>query len=404
MTRNEMLVDMNKKTRSLFVTPWVRSLLPDIIPAFEAVDQRYLESPRRFLDEISDSIFVFKSLAGGTEVTCSLLYDDRSKNDEILLIFAPFSDVEPKSPAKELYRYIHLDNPDILDKQKAKPNGWNQATKSKVVFELIAALGQGMPVLTIFSPVPPAAYFGKERKAFRSGDFSPATRIATEALFHAQTLLHGSNGETQVDKLHTYGASLGASNNVGASRGLAETSDRHQVLTVTAQELIMGPQSLVQLADGFLFRNTVGDPPSLGPLSRLHPRILEPALRRAIDAHGNELTMFPRIINAMLKLSYLSGLTHPRKIAGDVENLLDRGIPVTVAVAKNSRLTHQTPSYLPQSEENLRLITVTGHDQRVGHLIDEHTALTAAVIALGIQKARKKSVETARIRSSEPIH
>jgi hypothetical protein len=60
-------------------------------------------------------------------------------------------------------------------------------------------------------------------------------------------------------------------------------------------------------------------------------------------------------------------------------------VNLLVALAENSSLTHQTPAYLPNSGE--RLIQIQGErGQKIGHLADEHVALSGLVVALNIAK------------------
>lgn len=331
-------------------------------------------------------MFKFESTEG-SEVACSLIHGPDSKSDEVLVIFAPFADRDPKSSAYKLGEYITADSPGgILSKEKFAPNSWNQTTKSAAIFELLGALGKNVPVLTIYGPVPSHVYSPKERKQFRQGDFSPAGRLAQEAIAQAQARLHGADSETQIGTVHISGASLGASNGIGAAAS-KELAEHFDIATVTAQELILGPKSLPDLAKRFTVKSIVGEP-SDETVSQDSPKIQETAMRKTVDKYGSELVgMNARMIQGMSKRSYMKGLTKPEATVQAVERLLDNNVDLLVALAENSGLTHQTASYLPQGGE--KLVTIKGENgQKIGHLADEYVALSALVTALNIKRPR----------------
>jgi hypothetical protein len=377
------------KTRAVLLDPQIEATLPNIDLAFARADEAFVDNPEEYLARLQNSIFEFKS-GTGAEVACSLIYGPESRQDELLVIFAPFSDSAPKSTAQELSEYITADFKGgiggMITKEKVGPNSWNQTTKSAVIFELLEALGKGVPVLTIYSPIPTKAYSSSERDSIKQGDFSPSARLAEEAVAEAQVRLHGKTSETQIDKLRLGGASLGASNALGAGSGLLKKD--YDVRSVYAQELIMGPESVPDLARRFTVGQYVGEAaeeksPSSGKV------IEEPALRKAIDRHGSELIgTNVRMVRGM-KPTYMEGLTKPEKTVRAVENLLNHNVDVLVALAKNSALTHQTRNFLPYSGE--RVVSIVGNGDRIGHLADEHVALSALVAVLSI--ARRKSIQ-----------
>lgn len=385
-TPSQILVDTEKDSRSVVMTPGLIQAVPNLQTAFLETDSRYQESPYNYLDRMHASVFRFNQ--NGQEVACSLIYDsETSKKDEILVMFAPFSDGPPETSAATMHRYINAHEAGLADKEKAKPNTWNQTTKSAVVHDLLAALGEGMPVLTIYSPVPPKAYSRAERKSIRQGDISPVARTAIGALSHAQQILHGAGSETRLDTVHTHGASLG-DNAIGAASVLTRRGIK-QVESVTAQELILMDGSLGRLADRYVFRPITGEESDI-PVPSLAPLIYEPAVRQVIDRHGSEPSTYWRVVKAMTKLSYLVGLTNPDWLSRQVEYLADQGVPVTVANARNSSVSQDTAEHLPLWHPDLKFITIeAAAGQKVGHLADEYVALVATVIALGIKRSRR---------------
>lgn len=381
----EIIIDSRKETKSVFIGPELQEAMPHVLEAFGKVDKAFLENPEAYITRLYDSVFSFKSKTGA-EVACSLLFDDGSKKDELLIIWAPFSDSAPKSSADELYHYITQPLSGgprgFLAKEQAKPNSWNQTTKSSVIFELLGAVGSRMPVLTIYSPISTGAYTKGERVALRNGDFSSASRIAREAVAEAQQKLHGLHSETRIDKVNLHGASLGASNAIGTARTLLEKDIT--VPTVTAQELIMGPESFFDVAKRFTIASRTGEPSDI-EVPRHMPKVPEPEIRQSIDRNGSELSMLVRMAQAV-KPTYLRGLAHPERTVNYIEYLLNNNVSLLIALAENSGLTRQTKNYLPNDRE--KVITVRGREgQYADHLIDEHVALTSLVAALGI-KAR----------------
>jgi hypothetical protein len=251
----EIITDTESKAVTL--TPQIEATLPGVDQAFAEADKAFLDDPEKYLANLESSMFKFRS-SEGSDVACSLLHSPDSKPNELLVIFAPFADRDPKSKADKLHDYITADTPGgILSKETASPNSWNQTTKSAVIFEVLGALGKNVPVLTIYGPVPAHAYSFRERSMFRRGDFSPAARLAQEAITETQSRLHGAKSETQIDTVHLSGASLGASNVIGAGNGLIDKD--FDVRSVTAQELILGPKSLPDLGKRFTISQYVGE-------------------------------------------------------------------------------------------------------------------------------------------------
>ncbi len=382
----EVIVNTKKETKSVVIGPEIEATLPNVVEAFSKVDEAFLKDPRAYLEKLHDSVFTVK-VRNGKDIVCSLLYDDDSKKDEILVIFAPFSDGPPKSDARAIGSYMAEAPPasfviSMGRKQLAKPNSWNQTTKSGVVFDLLGALGNGMPVLTIYSPIPVKAYSEGERQALKEeGDFQSAAGIVWSAVEAAQDRLHGLHNETRIDKINLHGASTEASKAIGAA---SELKDVFSVPSVTVQELIMGPDSPFDIAKRYAITTRVGGPSDV-ETQIYSPRIFEPQIRQRIHQHGNELGTYIRMAKAV-RLTYLRGLTHPEQTIADIENLLDSNVSVLIALAENSNLTHQTKGFLPNDKE--RVVTVRAEKgQYADHLIDEHVALAALITVLGIKKS-----------------
>ena len=341
---------------------------------------------------LEKSVFSFASRGGShPPVRCSLIHG-RTVRDELLVVYAPFADGAPKSSADDIYHYMRGYEHNPISKNEAAPNSWNQISKSGVMQGLLQAVDADMPVLTIFSPVPTHAYSSAERAAFRGGDFTPVARLTAEAVDCAQKQLHGSRSETQIADLHLHGASLGASNAIGAGSGL----DRRQefnIQSVTAQELIIGPKNYFpDLANKFR-KPTVGEP-SIEIVTKManYARIGEPAIRQLIDRDGVEQpATAARGIISMLKYSYLKGLTDPahNETPADIARLAEAGVHLAIVLAANSGLTQETAQYLPASAQDSVVGVRAENGHRVAHLLDEHVTPTVLLAAMNVARARR---------------
>lgn len=371
---------VNPADKQLFVTPEVDAAFPGAVEAFSQVDHAFASDREAFLKDLEQSQFSFQS-STGAQIDCSLI---PGKGEEVLIIWAPFSDSKPTSDAEAIYRYI--DNEEV-SKSEGAPNSWSQTTKSGVTAELLKAVDREMTVLTIFSPLPGNAYTSEENKKLKLGNFTPAERITSEALKHAQDRIHGPVSETQFDKYHLSGGSLGASSAIGSAVGLM-LNGRGLVLSTTAQELIVARRNLASLASRFTVRGSEGEPSKI-QTDDFWPVIEEPLVRKQIDSRGNELQMVKRMLQGMTKFSRLKGLTHPdrNQTPRQIETLTMAGVSVVVPLAENSGLTYDTELYLPGTGEHVIKVRAT-KGERTTHLIDEHVGLTALAATMNVLNSR----------------
>jgi hypothetical protein len=385
MAETQQLIT-NTENKAVLVTHELEAALPGVKCAFNEVDSAFNSDKRGYLERLEQSQFSIKT-EEGPNVACSLLMNNGRQAEELMIIFAPFADSRPKSSAVTMYDYISGDP--TISKAAAKPNSWGQTIKSAVTADLLAAVGRGMPVLTIYAPVPTHAHNNLERDLFRHGEFTPSGRLAMEALRgavdHAQLLIHGMDSSEQFHKLHLSGASLGASNAIGAAAKLMQRD--FDVRSVTTQELVMSPKNMLDLAKRFTVGGIVGEA-STAPLPKGAQYIGEAALRQAVDRKGSELIgMNIRMLQGASKYSYMKGLTKPRPTAEAVEALLDSGVDVLVATADNSAMSDKTRTLLPAETPQLHLTAQEG--AKLGHIVDEHVTLSALVIALNVARSRE---------------
>lgn len=373
------------ESKAVLLTPELEGALPGAAQAFEAADARFIKDAYVYLNRLERSQFTVKT-EQGPEVACSLLMNKGQQAEELMIVFAPFADRNPKSSADTMGEYIFP--PSDVSKTKAMPNSWSQTTKSAVTADVLEALGHGMPVMTIYAPVPTHAHSAAERKMFRKGDFTPSGRLAIKvmrgAIDHAQLLVHGMNSPQQFHKLHLSGASLGASNAIGAAAKLMQRE--FDIRSVTAQELVMSPNNILDLARLFTIGGIVGEVSTVS-FPDDAPVIGEPEVRRMIDHKGSEpIGMNLRMIQGASKLAYMKGLTRPQLTIEAIEDLLDNNVNVMVATADNSGLSDKTRTLLPVETPQMHISAQEG--AKLGHIVDEHVALSALVIALNIAKTR----------------
>lgn len=127
-------------SKAVLLTSELEGALPTIEQAFDQVDQEFNQDRRGYLEQLEESQFEIKTDNGPT-INCSLLMNKGSQAEDLMIVFAPFADCEPKSSAKTMYRYI--DGDESVGKSEAKPNSWSQTTKSAVTRDLLEALDHG---------------------------------------------------------------------------------------------------------------------------------------------------------------------------------------------------------------------------------------------------------------------
>lgn len=383
---SEILVDTRSESKAVVLEPELGAALPGLVPAFEHVDEIYQENPLAHLRELGQSVFSFQQHK--ENVFCSLICNQQTaQSTEMLVIFSAFSDCAPLSTPEQIHAYVDNSDAGFIAKQKARPNTWNQTTKSSVTHDLLEALDMGMPVLTIYSPIPPRAYTAEERRLIRRGNLSPAGKTAENAIARTKDIISREYGQPRISTLHLRGESLG-DNAIGTAYVIKEKDDELSVGSVTAQELIMGPNGIADLAMRYMIRQYVGQASDRQPKSGslLLP---EPRIRQDIDRHGSELATYVRVAKAMSKLTHLLGLTKPEWLADKIGELVYKDVLVLVALAENSSVSYQTPSYLPE-HPNLALVTFKAVEgQKVGHLADEHVALGAITTAINIKRYKE---------------
>ena len=393
MTIPEVItVDMEKETRAVIYDDGLKASLPGLQESFNSADSEYERIKADAPDTLAGRLMEI-NLGNKASARASLIVNgDSSKSTSALVIFSPFADCAPETSGSNIARYTAKSSPNILDKHKYLPHSWNQTTKSHSIHNLLLAEGIGMPVITIFSPIPPGVYDKDDRDLIQRGDFIPAAYLAQAAVAESvkvvQDYLHGTSGETKIRDVHLYGASLGAHNALGAGRYLDETSESLRTMSITTQELILGPSNLREL-----FRRYTRGLDSHGEKSEIDEpedatRLQEPLMRREIDGHGNEVWAYTRTLGAMAKLVYMRGLTNPYPSRLNFYEA-PRRAKITIANAVNSGITAETDFELPDPLlPRMHMIRVQAlRGQYAGHKINEHVGLSSTVALLGIKRS-----------------
>src|SRR3569833_2272204 len=176
----ELIASMERPFRPLIYTQELQNAAPDLLSAFSEVDAPYLSSREGYLGSLFNQQFTIQSDTG-EPIKCALLAGYGAAKDKILVTIAPFADEAPTITSPDLARYATNPSAGFWQKQKVRPNSWNQMTKAAVYYELFKALGEGLPVLTIFRPSKSSAYSEAEQSKLQSGDFSPAGKIVRSA-------------------------------------------------------------------------------------------------------------------------------------------------------------------------------------------------------------------------------
>lgn len=386
-----LTVDTRAGAHSLVYDQALEDTLPTLPESFKSIDEQYQSDKLPTFKQLVEHRFAIELIENGALAEASIICDsETSKATQAVIIFAPFSDIAPKSDPVTITNFANNSDHGFLDIQSAKPHSWSQTTKSADIHGLLKAEGHGMPVITIFSPLPTGMWTSEEISKFKQGDFSAAGRIADLAFTHTQSVLHGQSSETQIDTRHYNGLSLGASMAIG-SAAAALTNVKVNVASVTAQELILGPHNIPNLAKRFTVKARIGE---AGNIKVTDDTVILPeaAMRAELDRDGAELAMYPQMLAGAIKLPYMKGLTQPRCTIDDLGYLDWAGVHTTVALAKNSGLTSQTEEallHLGDSEHKrahvVRVEAVEG--EYIDHLLNEHVRATSTIALLGIGKS-----------------
>lgn len=305
-----------------------------------------------------------------------------ANTSDLLVVMSPLNDGKPETSAAIIAAYVDLNKPTRADIRHAKPNAWSPATKLDIDYEFGQAEGLGMPRLQIFSREIPALTYS-ERRQVASGNMRPFGRLAVAGIQRASRRKDAVYGTGGYERIHFFAAGMG-SKALGAAVEMIETTD-YEIGSVTALNLPIGQEKAAKLLKDYAGRRVVGDASEL-TLPANYTRVPEPLMRRDIDGHGAEFAMRMRQLRALLNARAVHGIMSTTRTPSYIEQLLERGVTVTVANAFNEAMVEHTDSYLPHGDERFHYTAIVGVEGRkVGQIANEQSGLVAVVSNLGLR-------------------
>lgn len=383
-----ILTDTTKSREAVFVAPdqaiYVDSSLA---AAFAEADADYAKDPAQRIRHLRDS--VGKIGVRGTFIgvkigvpTAYLTTDMDGDSTELMLATSPLNDGVPKSSAERMIKYIYTPEPSFLDIALAKPNTWGPITKLDGGYQVMARSGKPMPTAQLLSRVPPMAFTLEERAALAQGDYRCFGRIAL-AFVKDINVSRALDGKALIDTVHFFGAGI-AQRAIGAAAYFESEQDTFKVGSVHAMNLSL--RRGVSSVKDHVSQRGVNEPSRID-IPDHFVRIDEPKIRQDIDHRGTDtLQMLSRQAWAIkdLAATTLPFMMAYRQTVGDVELLLDRGVPVRLTTGMNVAMAQNTVHLLPVNHKNMHLSTIVGLEgQRVTMMSNEHAGVVAVAMALG---------------------
>jgi hypothetical protein len=385
-------VDPSKGNEAVWVSLDDTLFVPaGVADSFKQVDNAYTTDRLARLNFMADAVSQYthrNMLDMPSRIDVSLVRDARNdKSDELLVITSPLNDGRPKSSPRDLNEFITNPNPTRRDVKNAQPNSWSPATKLDIAYEFLNVEGVNMPVLQIFNRVPPLTMSLRERaKLLAKADFEGFGRVALEGIEFFDFIRSGYYGSPKIKKVHFFGAGM-AHNTAAAAHYLQTRQDKYAVGSLTMMNLVMG-ERLAKMLPDYSVRQHAGEAAKV-ILPPGYTRIEEPIMRQEIDRKGTEFAMRKRQVRALADLSYMQGIARSSNTQRKIEELIQDGTVVTVGNAYNGTMTAATNERLPVGEKGLHLTDIVGVEgKKVGMMSNEHSALVALMIAIGIKNAR----------------
>jgi hypothetical protein len=254
---------------------------------------------------------------------------------------------------------------------------------------ILEAAGVHIPVITLYHPL---SYDKKEREDLAAGNFTSFTRRVETIIKDAKEKMHGSASTHNFSQVALAGMSLGCMEVVGAAVGLMKRERTLQVSSLILQEMLIGQHNLPSL---MAYTQTIGHTSEHSMEG--YVAVGESAARMALDAHGNEPDMLWRMVGAVgYNWKPLQGMVHPETTREVLEGLVEKDVPLTVALAENSRASRDTAQYLPDDPLVQKIVLAAPQGEKLGHIVDEHHNAVAQVVYQGLQYRDKIHANTNR--------
>jgi hypothetical protein len=223
---------------------------------------------------------------------------------------------------------------------------------------------------------------------------SPFGKVVARAIGLAQREIHGGNSESRLEEVDIYAPGLGH-NAIGAAHYLRHFSPYEaKVTSLTLPNLIgnLGNKAVL------LARYSISAQYRDGGLTDLDsPTLRESVLSREADVKGSERAMRRRQLEAMITMlgsGQAGAMLDSSWIRRALAEILDDGVPVTVPLAHNARITQNTHTILPDEHPNLeRLDIKSGVEGKKIDLISNEFVTLGSLLALS---GAKRALELKR--------
>lgn len=385
----DILVDATKSHEAVFVHP-DQGIYADerVATVFKQIDERYKADKGARIRFMGKSVQHFKvSGTFGYPAGINIAYESGpsdAESDEVLIVTSPLNDGRPKSSPDAMVDYVNTPDPSFAQIARVKPNSWSPITKLDIGFQVAELSGRPMPVLQLFSRVPPRAFHAAERLRLLQGDYSGYGRIALAGVNYINAVRQ-AEGKTPVTKAHFFGAGI-AQRALGAARWSAENQDIFEVVSAHAMNLAL--HRGLGVAVDHLQQRKINEPSGI-EMPQGHKRIDEPLMRKDIDQRGSDtLQMYGRQAWAIkdLAATILPLMFAYKPTVNDVESLMGGGVPVRVTNGLNVGMAINTLRLLPIGDPMMRYSTIVGLEgQKVGMMANEHAGVVGIAMNLGIR-------------------
>ena len=358
----------------------------------EDAEAPYLSNRAGFIKDLEHKLGTEHLTGNGSQLDYSLYFGSASdRGRRLTVMFSPLNDCAPQSSAGDLLDFIGKDSdpPTIQDRERAQPNSWRQAFKARDVHDTQVAAGYGQPVIVIYNPVPETLFNDADRIALKSGITSPYGKVAELAISVAEQKLHGNPSQGGFNNIDLYAPGLGH-NAIGAAHHLRHFT-KYEVASVTVPNLIANLGNKAALFARYTpLKDTYREP---GQKNLPDATALQEAkISQEADVMGSERAMRRRQIKAiaaMLRSKQAGAMLKSDWIRDAIEDLLDGGVPVTVPLAYNARITENTDTILPHGHPNLERIDIKSgvEGKGVGLISNEFVTLGSILALRGMRRA-----------------
>jgi hypothetical protein len=345
---------ISTKPRAVVAGPKLLSSLPGIDRSFVALDKTYADDRHAYFGELAGTV---EEVPGYPGLIVSIKADDRVQDVTKLAINkAPLDSTFPQSTPFKIAHYAANESAGYREKQKARPNTWNEIGKLATNYEIAVQQGVGMPMATIYNPVPKELFTKEELDQIARGDTSPWGRIFKAVADYAQEKLHGKDGPTQFEELYVMEPGMGHEA-VGAVDWLQQNDPNRRVRALITPNLVAGVRNRFVLLGRYSVKATMGEIGEFEP-TREYIFIPEPLMRLETDKNGAEFAMRKRQLTAMFALLNPGAMTRSEWLRGAMQRVVENGTAFVAPISVNANIARNTVHLLPNGHPNFWLLPV----------------------------------------------